>query len=314
MIRSFDWRDISLVRQLSDQGTCLDSITRLTRDAQPIQSALLAYLMPGAAAPTLVWRAGAAAGFGQLRHRPGEELARALFVAPAWSPDNPAWLPLVEQLAAEAGARGGHNLIAEVDEASGEFEALRLAGFAIYARQTVWRLSGALPPAGGAGGGAARPASRADAFAVATLYANLVPRLVQQVEPAPRPGQGFVFERAGQLVAFLDVRRGPIGLWVEPYVHPEAFDLSAEILAAALPQLAGGGRAGRPIYVCVRRYQDWLQEILQAAGFECLGSQAVMVKRLAVRVAEAALKPLPALEAGASTTPIAGVRVEIYKN
>ena len=312
MIRLFDWRDISVVRQLSAEGICLDSITRLTRDSHPLQNALLAYLMPGAGAPTLVWREGQQVGFGQLRHRPGEEQARALFIAPAWTPANRAWLPLVERLAAEAGARGGHNLIAEVDESSAEFEALRLAGFAIYARQTIWRLAGELDTYAPAAG-AARPATPADALAVSLLYANNVPRLVQQVEPVPRPGQGLVFEQDGELTAFLDVKRGPSGLWVEPYLHPEAYDRSAEILLAALQWLAGANRAGRPIYVCVRRYQDWLQEILQASRLEGLGSQAVMVKRLAVRVSEPVLKPLPALE-GNATTPMAGARLKIHEN
>jgi hypothetical protein len=314
MIRPFDWRDISLVRQLSDQGTCLDSITRLTRDNQPLNNALLAYLMPGTGAATLVWRSDGRAGFGQLRHRPGEELARALFIAPRWSPDNETWLPLVERLAVEAGERGGHNLIAEVDEASGEFEALRAAGFAIYARQTVWQLSGEVAAALPASpeSGIVRPATSADGVAVSTLYANLVPRLVQQVEPPPRPGRGFVWEREGELIAFLDVQRGPAGIWVEPYLHPEAYDPSGEMLNAALHLLASANRAGRPIYVCVRRYQDWLQDILQTARFDFLGSQAVMVKRLAVRVTEPLLKPLPAIERNATTTPV--THAKIYEN
>ncbi len=312
MIRPFDWRDVSLVNQLSDQGTCLDSITRLTRENQPLQNALLAYLMPGAGAPTLIWRGDGRTAFGQLRHRAGEELARALFVAPRWSEDNPAWLPLVERLAVEAGERGGHNLIAEVDELSGEFEALRLAGFAIYARQTVWRLSGEAAPTAPAL--AVRAAGSADSLAISTLYANLVPRLVQQVEPPPRPGRGYVFERAGELIAFLDVRRGPHGIWVEPYLHPEAYDQADAMVGAALHMLAATQRAGRPVFVCVRRYQDWLQEVLQSAQFEWVGAQAVMVKRLAVRITEPLLKPLPAIDGSATTTPIAGARIEIYKN
>jgi hypothetical protein len=312
MIRPFDWRDVSLVKQLSEQGICLDSITRLTRENQPLQNALLAYLMPGAGAPTLIWRENGRAGFGQLRHRAGEELARALFIAPNWSPENEAWLPLVERLATEAGGRGGHNLIAEVDEASGEFEALRMAGFAIYARQTLWRLGGEIAATVPALTG--RAATAADALALSTLYANLVPRLVQQVEPPPKPGHGYVFERDGEPVAFLDVKRGPLGIWVEPYLHPEAYDQADEMLNSALHMLAGSQRAGRPIYVCVRRYQDWLQDILQSARFECLGSQAVMVKRLVVRVTEPLLRPLPAIERSATTTPIAGARLEIYEN
>jgi hypothetical protein len=312
MIRSFDWRDMSLVKQLSVQGTCLDTVTRLTRGNQPLQNALLAYLMPGTGAPTLIWKQDGHSAFGQLRHRSGEEQARALFIAPTWAEDNAGWLPLVEQLAVEAGGRGGHNLLAEVDESGGEFEALRLAGFAVYARQTVWRLTGDAPvtmaelPL--------RAAASADAIHISTLYSNVVPRLIQQVEPPPRPGQGYVFDQGGELRAFMDVRRGPLGIWMEPHVHPEADALSMEMLHAALILLSQSNRAGRPVYVCVRRYQDWWQDILQSVGFECLGSQAVMVKRLAVRVAEPVLKPLPAIEASPATTPTPFAQIEIFKN
>lgn len=311
MIRPFDWRDVSLVKQLSEQGVCLDSIARLTRENQPLQNALFAYLMPGTGAPTLIWKNDGRAAFGQLRHRRGEEIARALFIAPAWSHDhgNEGWWPLIDRLAAEAGERGGHNLIAEVDELSGEFEALRLAGFAIYARQSLWRLIGEI--ATSAPELAVRPATSADAVAVSTLYANIVPRLVQQVEPPPKPGRGYVLEREGEVVAFLDVRRGSRGIWVEPYLHPAAYHESEAVLSSALHLLASANRAGRPIYVCVRRYQDWLQDILQAAQFECLGSQAVMVKRLVARVTEPVLKPLPAIE---SQAPIVRARLESYKN
>jgi hypothetical protein len=309
MIRPFDWRDVSLVRQLSEQGVCLDSIARLTRDNQPLQNALFAYLMPGTGAPTLIWRDNGQAAIGQLRHRAGEEVARALFISPVWSEDHHGWLPLVERLAVEAGGRGGHNLIAEVDETSGEFEALRQAGFAIYARQSVWRLTGdvavSMPSL------TMRPAASADGIAITTLYSNIVPRLVQQVEPAPKPSHGYVFERDGEIIAFLDVKRGPLGIWVEPYLHPEAYDLSEAMLYSALHSLASANRAGRPVYVCVRRYQDWLQEILQLANFESLGSQAVMVKRLVARVTEPLLKPLPAIEGQA---PVIRARIEIYEN
>ncbi|MGQ0602707.1 MAG: hypothetical protein ACT4QE_13565 [Anaerolineales bacterium] len=309
MIRPFDWRDVTLIQQLSEQGVCLDSIARLTRENQPLQNALLAYVMPGAGAPTLIWKKDGQAAFGQLRHRPGEQIARALFISPAWSPDNDGWYALIDRLAVEAGRRGGHNLIAEVDEASSEFEALRLAGFAIYARQTVWRLTGDM--AVSAPSLAMRAATTADGIAVSVLYSNVVPRLVQQVEPAPKAGRGFVFEREGEVIAFLDVRRGPLGIWVEPYLHPEAYDLSEAMLYSALHDLGGANRAGRPVYVCVRRYQDWLQDILQLAHFETLGSQAGMVKRLVARVTGSLLRPLPAIEGQA---PIVRARIEIYEN
>ena len=81
MIRSFDWRDVGLVNALSQQGVCLDSETGLIRGNRPLQIALLAYLMPGAGDPTLIWKDKARAAFGQLRHRPNAAQARMLYIA-----------------------------------------------------------------------------------------------------------------------------------------------------------------------------------------------------------------------------------------
>ena len=151
MIRSFDWRDVGLVKTLGEQGVCLDSETSLLRGHRPLQNALFAYLMPVSGAPTLVWRAKTDAGraaFGQLGHKLGEEQARVLFIAPPGAEAPEAWPALLEKLAVEAGERGALNLLAEVNEAGYEFEALRTAGFAVYARQSLWKLAaGQLLPA-----------------------------------------------------------------------------------------------------------------------------------------------------------------------
>src|SRR5436190_7004054 len=284
MIRAFDWRDVGLVKTLADRGVCLDSETGLTQGNHPLQHALISYLMPMAGAPTFIFRADGnhSAIFGQLRHRPGEEHAWILYMAPGAQGGSDGWLPLIERLAVEAGERRAQNLIAEVNEKSPEVECLRHAGFAIYARHTLWKLGpGRAPAASGAAPVALRPATRADGPGVNTLYSNVVPRLVQQVEPGPQHiERGYVLQDGDELVAYLDVSRGPQGIWVEPFLHPEAYDLSEPVLLACLQLLAG--REDKPLYVCVRRYQDWLQEVVARVGFEALGSQAVMVKRLAV--------------------------------
>jgi hypothetical protein len=207
-------------------------------------------------------------------------------------------LPVVERLAVEAAGRGAHNLIAEVSEDSAEFEALRTAGFAVYARQSLWKLAGTLPAMHNPV--PLHPAGSADVIGVGTLFTNIVPRLVQQVEPVPNHRRGYVMKRSDELIAFLDVRRGPLGIWVEPFLHPEAYDLSEALLLTCLHGIPN--RNERPVYVCVRRYQDWLQDILAQAGFEALGSQAVMVKRLVKRVTEP-LRPLPAMEGKVPNTP-----------
>ncbi|MCC7361804.1 MAG: hypothetical protein IT317_20140 [Anaerolineales bacterium] len=305
MIRAFDWRDVGLVKTLADRGVCLDSETGLTEGNHPLQHALVAYLMPMAGAPTLIWRAdgNGHAAFGQLRHRPGEQHARVLFIAPAAEQAGNGWQSVIDRLAVEAGERRAQNLIAEVSDKSPEYETLREAGFAIYARQTLWKLAADRLTGDAAETVPLRPAVRADTVAVNTLYSNVVPRLVQQVEPGPQHiERGYVLHEAGELVAYLDVRRGPQGVWVEPFLHPEADDCAEAVLTTCLRLLPG--RAEKPLFVCVRRYQNWLQEVVARVGFEPLGSQAVMVKRLAVRLAEPVLKPLPVVE-GQVPTPIA---------
>lgn len=290
MIRPFDWRDVGLVRRLSEQGVCLDAETCYTRGWHSLQSALLAYLAPGVGAPTFVWHGDQAANgnaaFGQMQHRPSEVQARLLFLAPACAAaTRPAWETLIERCAAEAAERGAHNLVANVDEAGGEFETLRRLGFAIYARQDIWRRAGPVPGKPNLAPAVLRPQHLADAWGVQTLYANVVPRLVQQVESPPKPnGRGYVLDVDGEIVALLDVARGPLGVWCEPFLHPEAYDRSAEVIASFLSLAANGGE--RPVFFCVRSYQDWLHEPLAEAGFDPAGQQAVMVKRLAVRLAD----------------------------
>ncbi len=326
MVRSFDWRDVGLVKALADRGVCLDSETGLTQGAHPLQQALLGYLMPMAGPPTFIWKAdgrgdakangqagepsnGRPAAFGQLSHRPGDEQARVLFMAPAAEAGTLGWHAVIERLAAEAGERHAQTLLAEVDDKSPEFEALRQAGFAVYARQSLWKLGPEALPTGGEAA-TLRPAARADAIPVTTLYSNLVPRLVQQVEPGPQQiERGYVFEAGGEVLAYLDVRRGPQGIWVEPFIHPEAYYQSEAVMLACLQLVAG--RKDKPIYVCVRRYQDWLQAVMARVGFAPLGSQAVLVKRLAVRLAEPLLKPLPAVE-GKVASPITSARFSRY--
>jgi hypothetical protein len=297
MIRFFDWRDVGLVKTLADRGICLDSETGLTQGNHPLQQALLSYLMPMGGAPTLIWRADGdhTSGFGQLSHRLGEEYARVLYMAPAADASADGWQQLIERLAVEAGERRAQNLIAEVNEKSPESEALRQAGFAIYARQTLWKLATREAATKATENVAVRPAVRADTIGVNTLYSNVVPRLVQQVEPGPQHiERGYVLQDSGELVAFLDVRRGPQGIWVEPFLHPEAYDLSEAVLETCLQLLPSP--IEKPLYVCVRRYQDWLQNVMPRVGFELLGSQVVMVKRLAVRITEPVLKQLPVVE------------------
>jgi hypothetical protein len=105
------------------------------------------------------------------------------------------------------------------------------------------------------------------------LYANLVPGLVQQVEPSPvNQIRGLVYYRGSELLAFVELKYGPRGIWVQPFIHPDAENVVEPIFSFLndLPY-----RRSRPVYVCVRSYQAWLEYALQnqvqPGGTRCHG-------------------------------------------
>ncbi len=140
-----------------------------------------------------------------------------------------------------------------------------------------------------------RAAAPADEAAITSLYLNLVPALVQQVEPPPvRHSHDLVHCHQGELLGYLSFDSGPRGIWIQPYFHPGA-EHPDRLLGALLSDL--DDRRQRPLYVCVRSYQSWMTAPLHTLGFEALTDQAVMVKRLAVSIRQPQLAVLPALEA-----------------
>lgn len=318
MIRPFDWRDLALLHRVRDRGLCLDSQLAYTRGSQALGHALLELFNPNTATTTLVLRpdrGGQAEAVGQFMHRNGRPHARLAFVGPTEAMEGESGLALLEALARSAGERGAHNLIAEVDEQNPTFETLRRAGFAIYARQRIWHLGGASvgetqPGEVAVGQDRSRsvegPLTESDdgrmwrhesgehSFATQSLYANLVPAMVQQVEPPPfQNGRNLVYWHGGELLGYLDIERGSLGTWVQAYFHPAAERLD-QLLFGFIHQSVSPIRW--PLYFCVRSYQSWMGGPLDRLGFAPCSDQAVMVKRLAARVRRVVTEPLTVLE------------------
>lgn len=297
VIRPLDWRDLGFLARLRHRGLCLDSQLALTRGTNALQNALLDPFNPQHSISTLVARSGQSSGgaaVAQLLLLENHPLARLAFFGPPEALEEPLGLELIEGLARFAGEHGAQSLIAEVDERAPAFERLRAASFAIYARQSLWRLNRGDPHPATASAKTWRPPTPQDRLAIQSLFRNLVPALVQQVEPPPgRDGQGLVYWAEGEVLAFLDIHRGPAGTWLLPYIHP-AVQAREELIAGALAGLSSS--PARPLYVCVRSYQGGLSTALDALGFQPYLEQAVMVKRLTARVREAAQRALPAME------------------
>lgn len=297
MIRPIDWRDLTLLYRLRNEGLCLDSHLAYTSSRHPLQNALLDVLTPGRRTSTLVARpeqAGECPAVGQIRRRANRPYARLTFIGPTEVLTQPHCIELLDAINQSAGEGGAQHLIAEVDETNTAFESLRRAGYATYARQRIWSLIGS--PLGDATplDAAWRMEVRSDGPPIQSLYHNLVPALVQQVEPPPATNNhGFVHWDEGELLGYLDVDRGSRGVWVQPYFHPAAERID-DLLAGFLVQHSYP--PSKPIYVCVRSYQGGLSPSLEHLGFEPFTDQAVMVKRLTAAVRHPARSPLPALE------------------
>ncbi len=307
MIRPFDWRDLPLLRRVAGRGLCLAAQIGYTRGPHALTGVIVDAFSGGRSPATLVVRSDGLAGIGQLQHRPGEPHARLVLVAPADLMEAGPGSELLDALARSAGERGAHHLIAEVDEDSPAFESLRRAGYAIYARQRIWKLAPApspSPPASPANSSPWRAEAASDLIPIRSLSLTLIPPLVQQIEPpAARPGSGVVYWPDDELHAYLEIERGPLGIWIQPYFHPAVQD-AGQLLAAFL---AGGiDSRRRPVYACVRSYQSWMNGALERLRFVPAGDQAVMVRRMAVPLREAA----PAIDralAGARAEPTAPI-------
>jgi hypothetical protein len=268
---------------------------------------LVDLVTPGRTAFTFVVRPDEkdqGAAIGQIHHRTGDSQAKLAFIGPEDAFSNSNGTHLLDALAQAAGQRGAHHMIAEVDELNPAFETLRQAGYAIYARQRIWRLEAIAREKPSDIKMAWRSFDRSDEMAITQLYHNIVPALVQQVELPPHQDKGdFVHYAEEELHGYLDIESGPRGVWIHPYFHPaaEAFN---ELITTFLDGYSDSRK--RPLYLSMRSYQGWMAHGLEKLGFKVCSDQAVMVKRLAAMLRHPARSRIRAVESShpEPTTPM----------
>ena len=281
-IRPFDWRDLPVLIRYRNQGMFFDTALVLTRGPLLVPAgAILSYFAPATGIFTYLYPDdGNSYGplMGQVMHSSNATFARLSFLAPQEALESANVPALLEHLIKKIGNRGALHLLAEVDERSIAYEVLRRSSFAIYARQRVWKVDGDTPDDHEMEHW--RDGRSRDIMTVRSLYNNLVPGLVQQVEPPPNSHlHGIVYQQKDELLAYVEIKYGLRGIWIQPYIHPDAEELASQLggLIANLPF-----RRSRPVYICVRSYQSWLEPAIEDLGATPGPRQAVMVKHLAI--------------------------------
>lgn len=221
---------------------------------------------------------------GQVIRRGSGKSAHISYIAPARSIFTPGLAEMMDHLARHAGEMGVFHLLVDADEHSQFFDALRRTGFSVYAWQRIWKYNP------GAGSGSVshmeippntwQPPAERDMPAVRILCQSLVPTLVQPVEPmCELKTHGLLIRSAGRICAFADIRKGSEGVWVQPFIHPEAGNIPG-ILVNLLRTIAAG--TDKTTYISVRSYQAWIESALEDLPVFASPRQALMVRHLAV--------------------------------
>ena len=285
--------DLPYLYSFREEAIGLDTARTLTRGNPLGAVGLFAYVNPARHIYSAIINGGGESVLAGIIHSRNDAFAKLLFIAPSSQLDHPDLPQLIENLAEQAGEWGAFHVLAEVDETSNAFVALRRAGFAVYAWQRMWDVS-AITETNHSFNWTRVKSS--DMPSVQSLYYQIVPPLLQPVEPQPKAALGWMCNQGVR--CYVSATQGVYGIVLAPLIHPEATDVSAKLVSLinSLPD-----RRNRPVYLCVRSYQAWLEPVLADLGALGGDRQAVMVKHLARLVKEE--QTVPAVPTGVSVQP-----------
>src|SRR6266540_82920 len=140
-IRQLALLDLPYVYSFRDHAIGLDTARTLTRGNPLGAVGLFAYVNPARHIYSAIANGEEDCVLGGIIHSRNETFAKLLYIAPSSQLTHPDLPELIESLAAQAGAWGAFHVLAEVDETSDAFIALRKAGFSVYAWQRMWDVS-----------------------------------------------------------------------------------------------------------------------------------------------------------------------------
>jgi hypothetical protein len=277
-IRPLALLDLPYVYSFRDEAVALDTARRLTRGNPLGAVGLFSYVNPARHIYAAIANGENESVLGGVFHSPDETFAKLLYLAPASQLHHPELPDLIEYLSAQAGTWGAFHVLAEVDETSNAFVSLRKSGFSVYAWQRMWDVSQIMDADREFEWMRVKPVHLQ---AIQSLHHQIVPPLIQPMESQPSSANGWMCNEG--VKCYVSVSQGVYGMVLSPLIHPEATNVSEKLasLIANLPD-----RRNRPVYICVRSYQAWLEPVLADLGAKGGDRQAVMVKHLAHLVKE----------------------------
>ena len=292
-IRPLALLDLPYLYGFRDEAVGLDATRILTRGNPLGAVGLLSYVNPSRHIYSAIANGEEDSVLGGIIHKRDDTYAKLYYLAPSSQLEHPYLPDLIENLAEHAGTWGAFHVLAEVDERSEAFVSLRKSGFSVYAWQRMWDVSEM------AESGSTSHWMRVKSVhlpSVQGLYHQIVPPLLHPVEPQPKTATGWLCNEGAK--CYVGVSHGMYGIVLTPLIHPEATNVSEKLseLISHLPD-----RRNRPVYICVRSYQAWLEPVLADLGAKAAERQAVMVKHLVHMVKDAV---------GARATQPAGVSVQ----
>jgi hypothetical protein len=303
-IRPLDLRDLPNLYRFRAEAVSLDTARALTRGNPLGAAGLLAYINPARRVYSAVADGNGESLLGGITQARREPFAKLLYLAPFSRLGHPETPALLENLSAEAATWGAFHVLAEVDETSDAFLPLRQSGFSVYAWQRIWDLTHI---SGAASESNWTKVASADLPAIQGLYHQIVPPLLHPMEPQPNKPIGWMCNEG--VKCYISMTHGVYGTMLTPLIHPEATEVGAK-LSALVGQLPG--HRDRPVYLCVRSYQAWLEPVLEDLGAKATARQAVMVKHL-TRLLKDEQLVRTARPAGVSVQPSRVSRIKMHK-
>lgn len=323
MIRSFSLQDILLVHKLQNKRCNLDLPEALIRPYHPLQMALWNYLFHwdwGAYTSVLsgCQEDASLRGFIQMRPRQGRPEWDIVSLAPALDGSLQgalAWNYLLRHACQTAGQQGALRLFAKAHDEQMEAAFSRL-DFSIYAWEDILHcrldaLSDCLltPEI------RLRERQPDDDRGLQRLYLQAVPSAVQAAEGHPLSNSGhvvnpgvrgkseneYVLEEKGEIIGYLALATGKKGYILRLMVHPDHPSATTQLLAWGASIL--NRYPAQSLYCAVRRYEEPIRHRLEDCGFRIVARQTLLVKQVAVRVMEPALKIAPGYETRVGAAP-----------